>query len=58
VKLAPGAAASEDDLKAFLATQIASFKIPVRILATDHMPLTHSGKFDHKALAERYTAGA
>jgi long-chain acyl-CoA synthetase len=58
VAFAPGAAASEDELKAFLATQIAAFKIPVRILAIDHMPLTHSGKIDHRALAERYAATA
>jgi long-chain acyl-CoA synthetase len=51
-----GARASEDELKSFLATQIASFKIPVRILPIERLPLTHSGKIDHKALAERYAA--
>jgi len=56
VTLAPGERAEEGELKAFLATQIAGFKIPERILVTDRMPLTHSGKIDHKALAERYAA--
>ena len=51
--------ATEDELKSFLATQIAEFKIPARILAIDALPLTHSGKIDHKALAARYaSAGA
>jgi long-chain acyl-CoA synthetase len=54
VSFAPGARATEDELKAFLATQIAAFKIPVRILPIERIPLTHSGKIDHKALAERY----
>jgi len=54
VTFAPGASASEDELKTFLATQVAAFKIPVRILVTELLPLTHSGKIDHKALAERF----
>jgi long-chain acyl-CoA synthetase len=54
VAFAPGASASEEELKAFLATQIAAFKIPVRILPIERIPLTHSGKIDHTALAERY----
>jgi long-chain acyl-CoA synthetase len=56
VRFAPGAGAAEDELKEFLATQIAAFKIPVRILPIDAMPLTHSGKIDHKALARLYEA--
>lgn len=56
VRFAAGASANEDDLKRFLATQIAEFKIPVRILAIDALPLTHSGKIDHKALAARYAS--
>ncbi len=54
VSFKEGASATEDELKSFLATQIAAFKIPVRILPIDRIPLTHSGKIDHKALAERY----
>ncbi|HEY8514760.1 MAG TPA: class I adenylate-forming enzyme family protein [Candidatus Binatia bacterium] len=56
VSFKEGASASEDELKSFLATQIAEFKIPVRILPIERIPLTHSGKIDHKALAERYAA--
>ncbi|MEW6269940.1 MAG: class I adenylate-forming enzyme family protein [Thermodesulfobacteriota bacterium] len=58
VSFRDGASASEDELKRFLATQIAEFKIPVRILPIERIPLTHSGKIDHKALAERYAASA
>jgi len=54
VAFKPGCEATETELKEFLATQIAAFKIPLRILAIDALPLTHSGKIDHKALAERY----
>lgn len=56
VRFAAGRSAGEDELKAFLATQIAAFKIPARILAIDALPLTHSGKIDHKALAARWAA--
>jgi long-chain acyl-CoA synthetase len=56
VRFADGAGATEQELKDFLATQVATFKIPVRILPIDRMPLTHSGKLDHKALAERYAS--
>ena len=56
VVYAAGRRASEAELKDFLATQIAAFKIPVRIAPIDEMPLTHSGKIDHKALAERYAS--
>lgn len=58
VVLAAGTPASEEDLKGFLATQIAAFKIPAQILFTDAMPLTRSGKIDHEALAARYAATA
>lgn len=56
VRFAEGRSASEDELKAFLATQIAAFKIPVRILPIAALPLTHSGKLDRNALAELYAA--
>lgn len=56
VRLTTAAGVTEDELKSFLATQIAEFKIPARILAIDALPLTHSGKIDHKALAARYAA--
>lgn len=40
----------EAELKTFLATQIAEFKIPARIIPIQKMPLTPSGKIDRKAL--------
>ncbi|PIR21059.1 MAG: hypothetical protein COV45_02710 [Deltaproteobacteria bacterium CG11_big_fil_rev_8_21_14_0_20_47_16] len=52
--LKPGQAVSEDDLKSFLATQIADFKIPVKVLTIDSMPLLPSGKIDRKTLAQNY----
>jgi long-chain acyl-CoA synthetase len=54
VTLAAGARVTESELKAFLASQIAAFKIPARIFAIERLPLTHSGKIDHKALVEQY----
>jgi long-chain acyl-CoA synthetase len=56
VAFAPGRSASEDELKAFLATQIADFKIPARLLSIDTLPLTHSGKIDHRALERRFAS--
>ena len=58
VRFAAGAHATEDELKSFLGTQIAEFKIPARILVIDELPLTHSGKIDHEALTARYAADA
>jgi long-chain acyl-CoA synthetase len=49
-----GQSATEGELKEFLKTQIAEYKIPVQILAIDQMPLTPSGKINRKALTERY----
>lgn len=57
VAFRPGVSATEAELKAFLVGEIAAFKIPARILPIDDMPLTHSGKIDHQALAARYRAG-
>lgn len=58
VAFAPGRAATEAELKTFLATQIAAFKIPARILPIERIPRTHSGKIDHTALAARHASGA
>jgi long-chain acyl-CoA synthetase len=54
VVLRAGSEASEQEIKDFLGGQIAAFKIPARILPIARLPLTHSGKLDHAALAERY----
>ncbi|MCH7519775.1 MAG: hypothetical protein IH964_12220 [Candidatus Dadabacteria bacterium] len=40
----------EEELKEFTATQIASYKVPARIYFIDEIPLTPSGKIDHKQL--------
>jgi long-chain acyl-CoA synthetase len=45
-----GKQTSESELQSFLATQIAEFKIPTRIIQISEMPLTPSGKIDRKAL--------
>jgi len=52
----PGQQATEEELKRFLAGQIAAFRIPARILSIDHLPLTHSGKIDHAALAAHFAS--
>ena len=45
---------SEAELKSFLATQIAEFKIPAHIFPIESMPLTASGKIHYKALLNLY----
>ncbi len=45
-----GSSISEEELKEFTATQIAEYKVPARIYFIDDMPLTSSGKIDHKKL--------
>jgi len=45
-----GSSLNEDELKKFCATQIAEYKLPTRICFIDTMPLTSSGKIDHKKL--------
>ena len=45
-----GASITEEELKEFTATQIALYKVPARIYFIDGLPLTSSGKIDHKKL--------
>lgn len=45
-----GASIAEEELKEFTATQIALYKVPARIYFIDGLPLTSSGKIDHKKL--------
>jgi long-chain acyl-CoA synthetase len=45
-----GSTLKEEELKEFTATQIASYKVPARIYFIDNLPLTPSGKIDHKKL--------
>jgi len=45
-----GSNISEEELKEFSATQIAEYKVPAKIYFIDSLPLTSSGKIDHKKL--------
>jgi len=45
-----GSSLNEDELKNFCATQIAEYKTPARIYFIESMPLTSSGKINHKKL--------
>jgi long-chain acyl-CoA synthetase len=57
VYLAPGAAASEDELKAFVAARLAGFKVPVRIAFTaETLPRNANGKILKKELKAMLTA--
>ncbi|WP_338446443.1 class I adenylate-forming enzyme family protein [Pelagerythrobacter marensis] len=52
VHLAPGARASEDELKAWVAARLAKFKVPVRIVfVEDTLPRNANGKILKKDLA-------
>ncbi len=44
VQLAPGAAATEDELRAHCATELAGYKVPDRIVVVDELPRTPMGK--------------
>jgi len=50
VVLNPGLHASEAEILAFLKERIALYKIPVRVQFLKSLPLTLSGKLDHRAL--------
>jgi len=45
-----GSNLTEEKLKEFTVTQIAAYKVPARIYFIDELPLTSSGKNDHKKL--------
>jgi fatty-acyl-CoA synthase len=48
---------TSDTLNDFLASRVAKFWIPDKILIIDEIPKTSVGKFDKKALRSRYAAG-
>jgi acyl-CoA synthetase (AMP-forming)/AMP-acid ligase II len=62
VVMRDGAAASEDELRAWLGERIAKWWIPDRVVFLDAIPRTGVGKFLKRALRERYadllTSGA
>lgn len=45
-----GSNLTEVELKEFTASQIAEYKVPAKVYFIDEMPLTSSGKIDHKKL--------
>ena len=53
VVLRPGASASEEELRSWVAGRLAEFKIPSRIVIVDRIPTGASGKTQRLALAER-----
>jgi thioesterase domain-containing protein/acyl carrier protein len=52
--LRPGGAASEEELRRFLAERLAGFKVPRRILLLSSLPRGHTGKVQRSALSETY----
>jgi len=58
VVLKPGAAASEDDLKAFVKDRLAPYKYPRQIEFLDELPKTATGKIQRFRLREREAAAS
>lgn len=62
VALTPGASVSEDELRAFVKEELASYKVPRRVLllSQTELPMLDSGKIDRRALTAtlvtRFTA--
>ena len=52
VVLRPGSTVSKDDLRKFLSTQLAWFKVPRRIVFQDKLPKGSTGKLQRRKLAE------
>ncbi len=58
VVLKPGASASADELRAFLAERVAKWWLPERWTFVESIPKTSVGKFDKKVLRAQYADGA
>ena len=59
VTLKPGMAASEEELRAFVAERLAAFKVPVKILfAADMLPRNPTGKIMKGELKRLFAADA
>ena len=54
----PGTALPAREVKSFLATRIAAYMIPDRIISLAVMPLTQNGKVDRAALSDPFLDGA
>ena len=48
---------TEKDIMDFAQSRIASYKVPAHIYFIDELPLTSSGKIDHKKLYESLQNG-
>ncbi len=57
VVLKPGATASEDDLKGYIKTNLARYKVPREIRFVDELPRNATGKVLKRELKELATAG-
>jgi fatty-acyl-CoA synthase len=58
VVLRPGATASAEELRDFLAQRVAKWWLPERWCFIDAVPKTSVGKFDKKVLRAQYADGA
>lgn len=58
VVLKPGQKATEQELKDHVAQKVAAFKVPVRIVFTDVMPKTATGKIQRRIIAQKFAAPA
>ena len=58
VSLRPGAAANEDEIKAFLRERISSYQVPRRVEFRDDLPREDSGKLFKRKLRDPYWAEA
>jgi fatty-acyl-CoA synthase len=58
VRLKPGSAVSDAELREYAGARLAHFKVPRRVLIIDQMPLTGSGKIHKPTLAGRAAEGA
>ncbi|MBZ0172204.1 MAG: hypothetical protein K8E66_07490, partial [Phycisphaerales bacterium] len=53
VRLKPGAAADEDELKAWCRDRIAHYKVPRHVRFVDEFPMTVTGKIQKFVMRER-----
>jgi long-chain acyl-CoA synthetase len=59
VMLKPGASLNEDELRRYLQTRLANFKVPTRVAFTNEpLPRNPAGKFLKREMQQRYFANA
>jgi len=56
--LADGAELSEGDVRAYVASRLADFKVPRKVLFVDEIPKGPTGKLQRIGLAEQLGLGA